>query len=453
LHTEVREKNDTLEKVMDLKILEALLLRPPFDLTHLTAEEQFARIKDKAAAGHSIVTEAALLERLKESKKTGKPLRVKFGIDPTGPQIHVGHAVSLINLRRLLRMGHEIHLIIGDFTAMVGDPGERMDARPPLSAEQVRENMATYAAQASRILDLNAPHVHLHYNSAWLGKHSLSKWLSITKAISVNSLLQREDFRKRLDSGLHLSLAEFEYALLMGYDSVELKPDLEVGGMDQFLNFHFCRQMMEQAGQKPECFLTFDLLPGTTGERDAEGRLGKMSKSRGNYISMEAAPADMYGKVMSIPDEVMWIWYRELTEASSQELAWLKEEVSSGRLHPKEAKQLLARVVVATFHPHEPGAVENAEKDFNSKFGKAAQAVPESVGQVDSNAGKTLADLLKLASGESSSQVLRLVKQKGIHILEGEAYKPIEEPALKSAAGEFKGKYLKIGKLKFYQVV
>src|ERR1019366_3609089 len=132
-------------------------------------------------------------------KASGKPLRVKFGIDPTGPEIHIGHAVPLINLRRLLRMGHEIHVIIGDFTAMVGDPGERMDSRPPLTQEQVRENMATYAAQASRILDLQAPHVHLHYNSSWLGKHSLAKWLSITKAISVNSLLQRDDFRKRLD--------------------------------------------------------------------------------------------------------------------------------------------------------------------------------------------------------------------------------------------------------------
>ncbi len=402
---------------MDLKNLENGLLHPPQDLSVLSAEEQFRLIKDKAAAGHSIVSEAALVERLKESKSSGKPLKIKFGIDPTGPQIHIGHAVPLINLRRLLRMGHEIHVIIGDFTAMVGDPGERMDARAPLTSEQVGENMATYAAQASRIIDFSSKHVHLHYNSAWLGKLSLSKWMAVTKGITVSSLLQRDDFRKRMEGGHSLSLAEFEYVLLMGYDSVEIKPDIEIGGMDQFLNFHFCRNMMEMAGQRPECIITNDLLPGTNGEKDAEGRLGKMSKSRGNYIAVESPAADMYGKVMSIPDEVMWIWYRELTEISSADLDALKKAVEGSSVHPKEAKQLLARVVVATFHPNEPGALENAEKDFNSKFGKAAQLVPDSVQEVaktDAKVGELLAGVKKV----SMRQARQVREQNGLQILD-----------------------------------
>jgi tyrosyl-tRNA synthetase len=437
---------------MDLRSLEESLLHPPQDLKSLSAEEQFARIKEKAAPGHSIVTEEGLLERLKESKKNGKPLKIKFGIDPTRPDIHIGHAVSLINLRRLLRMGHEIHVIIGEFTAMVGDPGGRMDDRPPLSADQVRENMATYAGQVSRIIDLKAYGVHLHYNSAWLGKLGLGKWLAITKGISVNSLLQREDFRKRMEGGHSLSLAEFEYALLMGYDSVELKPDVEVGGMDQFLNFHICRNMMENAGQRPECFVTFDLLPGISGERDSEGRLAKMSKSLGNYIPVEATPADMYGKVMSIPDEVMWIYFRELTEISQVQLTELRTGVASGAHHPKEAKAMLARLVVANFHPHEPGAVESAEKDFNSKFGKNAQLVPEHVEVISPVSGQTLGEALKLASGESATQLVRLIKQKGLVILQGEAYAPLEEAALKQKLDLYSGQVFKIGKLRYFKV-
>lgn len=437
---------------MEFKALEKYLLDPPHDLRQLSAEEQFNLIKEKAAPGHSIVTESGLLELLKESKKSGRPLKVKLGIDPTSPSIHLGHGIPLINLRRWLRMGHEIHLIVGDFTAMVGDPGGRMDGRPPLSADEVRENMATYAGQASRILDLQAYGVHLHYNAAWLGKLSLGKWLAITKGISVNALLQREDFRKRLEGGHALSLAEFEYALLMGYDSVELKPDVEIGGIDQFLNFHFCRNMMEHAGQRPECFVVNELLPGTSGEHDSEGRLAKMSKSRGNFIAVEAPPNEMYGKVMSVPDEVMWIWYRELTEIAARDLEALKAQVESGALHPKEAKQLLARVVVATFHSQEPGAVEAAEKDFNSKFGKSAQKVPENVEVLSHGPGQTLGEALKQATGESMSQLSRLSKQKGLAILSGEDYSAMDEAALRLPAATYTQQYLKVGKLRYFKV-
>jgi tyrosyl-tRNA synthetase len=435
----------------DLKALEARLLSPVPDLSGLSGEEQFALIKEKAAAGNSIVTEAGLLARLKDAKAKGLALKFKLGIDPTGPDIHIGHAISLINLRRIHRMGHAIQFVIGDFTAMVGDPGGRMDSRPPLTREGVEANMASYEAQAGSVLDLKAPRVTRHFNSEWLGSLTLTDWLRITSKIGVSQLLQREDFRKRLDDGLPLSLAEAEYALLMGHDSVVLKSDVEVGGMDQFLNFHFCRNMMEAAGQVPESFVCFDLLPGTTGEKDEQGRLRKMSKSRGNYIPLNASAADKYGKVMSVPDDVMWIWFREITEIRAAELAGLKAEVESGRLHPKEAKHLLARVVTATFHGYDLKLVQEAEEAFKGKFGKAAQLVPDDAKEITLAAGSKVIDALHAALGESTSQIRRLVGQKGVQWLEEDAYVAMPEAALSQGSESLDGKVVKVGKLRYFR--
>lgn len=436
----------------DLASLEARLLAPLPDLSTLSPEEQYAYIEEKAAQGtEAIVTKAQLLERLKKAKKSGQPLRFKLGIDPTGPEIHLGHAIPLINLRRVHRMGHAIDLLFGDFTAMVGDPGGRMDERPALTADDVRKNVATYERQASHVLDLRAERVKIHYNSAWLGKLSLTEWLKLTKGIGVSALLQREDFRKRLEAGLPLSLAEAEYALLMGYDSVELKSDVEVGGVDQFLNFHFCRNMMEAAGQEPESFVCFDLLPGTSGEKDEQGRLRKMSKSRGNYIAVEASPEDKYGKVMSVPDEVMWVWYREITEIRAPELAALKAEVAGGRLHPKEAKRLLARVVVATFHGYDKATVEKAQAAFDQKFGAAKVLVPEDTVDVKLDASAKVQAVLAAATGQSGSNVRRLVQQKGVHKLEGEEYLPIAEDLLNQPASALAGAVIKVGKRQYFR--
>jgi tyrosyl-tRNA synthetase len=334
---------------------------------------------------------------------------------------------------------------------MVGDPSGRMDERPPLTAEDVKRNVATYSDQAARVLDLKAERVKVHYNSAWLAKLTLSDWLKITKSIGVSALLQREDFRKRLDAGQPLSLAEAEYALLMGYDSVELKSDVEVGGMDQFLNFHFCRDMMTAAGQEPESFVCFDLLPGTSGEKDEQGRLKKMSKSRGNYIAVTAPADDMYGKVMSVPDEVMWVWFREITEMRQAELEALKAEVASGALHPKEAKRLLARVVVATFHGYDKATVEKAQAAFDQKFGAGKSLVPDDVKAVSLEAGAKVLAALAAATGESGGQVKRLVAQKGVHILKGEAYEPIAEALLNDDAAALKGAVIKVGKRNYFK--
>ena len=438
---------------LDLASLEARLLAPLPDLSHLSAEEQFAAIEEKAGLGESVVTKAQLLERLKQSKKIGKPLRFKLGIDPTGPEMHLGHAISLINLRRIHRMGHAVDLLFGDFTALVGDPSGRMDGRPDLTVEDVRRNMETYARQAERGLDLKSERIKIHHNSAWLGSLTLSDWLKLTKGIGVSQLLQREDFRKRLDAGAPLNLAEAEYALLMGYDSVKLASDVEVGGMDQFLNFHFCRDMMAAAGQIPESFVCFDLLPGTTGERDEQGRLRKMSKSRGNYIAVEAAADEKYGKVMSVPDEVMWVWYRELTEIRAKELLALKEEVGTGRLHPKEAKRLLARAVVATFHGYDAAVVAGAQAAFDQKFGASKVLVPEDTKTLPFDPGSKLLDVLREASGRSGAQLRGAVEQGGVSSLKGGAYQPVLLEHLVLLSGAFfaaHGNVIKIGKKDYY---
>lgn len=431
---------------LDLGSLEARLLAPLPDLSALSAQEQYDLIAEKAAQGESIVTKAGLLEKLKKSKASGKPLRFKLGIDATTAQIHIGHAIPLINLRRILKMGHALDLIFGDFTAMVGDPGGRMDERPALTAEQVQANVATYAEQAGRVLNLKSPGITVHYNSSWLGKLTLSDWLKVTKGVGVSALLQREDFRKRMEQGLPLSLAEAEYALLMGYDSVTLDTDVEVGGMDQFLNFHFCRNLMGSAGQVPECFVCYDLLPGTTGERDEQGRLKKMSKTGGNHIAVASEPADHYGKAMSVPDDTMWVWFRELTEIRADELAQLKAEVEEGRLHPKDAKRLLARLVVAIFNGYDKAAVEKAQAAFNQKFGAGKALVPDDAKNVSVEAGTKVLAALAAALGGSSGQLRRLVEQKGVHLLKGEEYQPIAEALLTEDAAVLKGQVIKVGK-------
>jgi tyrosyl-tRNA synthetase len=381
--------------ISDLKALERRLLSPEADLRHLTAEGQYERIMVKVAEHpEGVVTPEDLLERLRSSKKTGIPLKVKLGIDPTGPDIHIGHAVTLINLRLFQRMGHKIQLVIGDFTGMIGDPSGRVDARPALTEDEMRQNMSTYDEQAARIIDLRAADIERHYNSEWMNKISMKQWAGILKEISASELLQREDIRTRLEKGYGISMAELEYALFMGYDSVVLVPDIEIGGLDQYLNMHMCRKMMSNAGQKPEIIITYNLLAGTTGVRDEEGRLLKMSKSYGNYIPITAAPEDMFGKVMSIPDEVMWVWYRELTEITPEELRELKGAVEAGNVHPKDAKALLARVVVGTFNHYSREVIEKANADFNEKFGKKAVLVPESAVVVEVQPEEALIDVL-----------------------------------------------------------
>jgi tyrosyl-tRNA synthetase len=435
-----------------LSELERRLLNPEPDLRHLSAEQQYEKISARVSdLNEPVVSPNDLLGRLKRSKTTGVPLSVKFGIDPTGPDIHVGHAVSLLNLRLFQRMGHKVILVIGDFTGMVGDPSGRLDGRPALTEDEVRANMATYEEQAARIIDLKDASIERHYNSEWMSRLGMREWVEILKQVSVGDLLQREDFRQRISSGQRLSMAELEYALFMGYDSVVLNPDIELGGVDQYLNMHVCRQMMANARQTPEIIISYNLLAGANGERDEQGRYVKMSKSRGNYIPLTAEPAEMYGKVMSVPDEVMWGWYRELTDIAPEDLKTLKALVESNELHPKEAKQLLARVVVGVFNHFDPAAIKAAENDFSEKFGKDAVLVPENIETIRIDSDESLIERLTKVTNRSKSDIRRLVQQQGIRLLDDKQYVPLGADDLLLPLARFEDRVMKIGKRHFYK--
>jgi tyrosyl-tRNA synthetase len=442
----------SIEKTF-IENLEEKLLHPILDLSDLSAEQQHERIMARVGdIPESVISPDDLLERLRLSKKTGVPLSVKFGIDPTGPDIHIGHAVPLINLRLFQRMGHKVKLVIGDFTGMIGDPSGRDDARAALTREDIERNMITYENQASRIIDLRDPIVEKHYNSKWMDQLTMRSWVEIIKHISASALLQRDDFRKRLTAGQGFSIAEMEYAIFMGYDSVMLNPDIEMGGVDQYLNMHMCRQMMANAGQKPEIVISYNLLSGTTGEKDAQERFIKMSKSRGNYIPITADPPDMYGKVMSIPDEVMWIWYRELTEITPEDLVSLKAQVLEEKIHPKSAKQLLARTIVGIFNNFDAEIIRLAEDDFNSKFGKHTALIPEDMKTIPIVEGESLIETLARASGESKGYIRRLVQQQGIRFLKDAEYIVLSLDNLNSPGQEWTERVVSVGKRHYYKL-
>ncbi len=368
--------------------------------------------------------------------------------------MHLGHAVPILMLRRFQQMGCKIQFVVGDFTARIGDPTGRMTARPILTEEQIQENMKSYFEQAGLILDLRNPGVETYYNSEWLSKMTMREWLPLLQRISASQVFQREDFQRRLKGGGSISMAELMYALFMAYDSVVLKPDVEVGGIDQFLNLYWCREMMRLEGLKSEIFVVTNLLAGTSGGIDSEGRIVKMSKSLRNYISIKEEPSEMYGKVMSIPDEVMWIWFRELTEISSSELKELKSRVQSGDVHPMEAKRMLARVIVGTFNHYDKGIISEAERRFNQKFGKQKQLVPGDIETVTAPSGSKLIDVLSEATGESKSSLRRMLtssEKGGIRILRGDNYSPLTMDDLNSqiTGDEI---IIRVGKRRYYKI-
>lgn len=437
-----------------IETLEERLLNPEPDLSYLSARQQYELILSKVSnLPEPIITPEGLLEKLQESKETGRPLRIKFGIDPTGPDIHIGHTVSLINLSTIQRMGHIVILLIGDFTALVGDPSGRKDSRPLLTLDEIHQNMATYEHQAARVIELTGSNIERRYNSEWMHDLSISNWVEVIRKVSVSELLQRKDFKARLEVGSGFSVAELEYILYMAYDSVALQPDIEVGGTDQFLNFHMCRQLMVNAGLDPEVAITYNLLPGTTGLRDEAGELVKMSKSLGNDIPVTAKPSEMYGKTMSVPDEVMWVWFRELTDITLNELEQLQVYVDEGKIHPKDVKQLLARVVVGVYNYFDAGTIRAAENDFNAKFGKEKELIPDSTQPIVVEANTPLIELMSQATDKSRSELRRLVTQQGIYLLKGVNYVPITAEELHALPSDLDGDIVRIGKRHYFRLV
>lgn len=381
-----------------------------------------------------LLIEADWVKKLAKSAATGVPLRIKLGLDPTAPDIHLGHTVVLNKLRQLQDLGHTVIFLIGDFTSMIGDPSGRNATRPPLTPEQIKVNAETYYNQASLILDESK--TEIRYNSEWCDPLGARGMIQLASRYTVAQMLERDDFTKRYNSGTPISVHEFLYPLMQGYDSVALKSDLELGGTDQKFNLLVGRALQKEYGQEPQCILTMPLLVGLDG-------VDKMSKSKNNYIGITEAPNEMFGKVMSISDEMMWTWYDLLSFQSIEAIAALKAEVASGR-NPRDAKVALAQEIVARFHSQ--SAAEQALEAFNHR---AKGGVPDDIPSITvelSPATSTLGGILKAAGlVESASEANRAIDQGGFK-LNGEV---VKDRGLKLPAGEY---LMQVGKRRFAKV-
>jgi tyrosyl-tRNA synthetase len=408
------------------------MTQPPFK----TVDEQLAYLKKGVA---EIIPEADLKLKLENSLKTGKPLRVYLGVDPTAPDIHLGHTVVLRKLKHFQDLGHTAIFLIGDFSAMIGDPTGRSETRPPLSREEVEVNAKTYLAQVFKLLD--ADKTEVRYNSEWLDKLSSYDVVRLCGHYRLARMLEREDFRKRLADNQPISVHELLYPLLTAYDAVALRSDVEIGATEQKFNLLVHRDIQREYGLPSEVALTMPILVGLDGQR-------KMSKSLGNYVGITETPDEIFGKLMSIPDALMWSYYELVTDRTPAEIQALKEQVSSGRVHPMDLKMKLASEVIADFHGE--NAAHKAGENFQRVF-RDRQAPSEApVHKVPRGPAKKLAALLaELQLAPSKSEADRLVKQGGVEIDGVAAGDPRQEVDL-SEAREF---LVRAGKKKFLRVV
>jgi tyrosyl-tRNA synthetase len=319
-------------------------------------DEQLAYLRKGAA---EIIRESDLRERLEKSRQSGKPMRVKAGFDPTAPDLHLGHTVLMRKLKHFQDMGHTVIFLIGDFTGLIGDPTGRTATRPPLSREQIDQNAETYKAQVFKILDRDKTEVR--FNSEWLGKLGYEGFVRLAAKFTVSQMLEREDFHKRFEEEKPIAMHELLYPIAQGYDSVALEADVELGGTDQKFNLLMGRELQRHYGQLPQIVLTTPLLEGTDGVQ-------KMSKSYGNYIGITEPPQEIFGKIMSISDELMWRYYELVTDVSVADIEHMKREVASGQAHPMKLKQELGKRIVADFHS--PQAAEQAAQDWSRMFQK-----------------------------------------------------------------------------------
>ena len=370
-------------------------------------DEQIAYIRKGAA---EIIRESELRAKLEKSRTTGKPLRVKLGMDPTAPDLHLGHTVVLRKLKHFQDLGHTVIFLIGDFTGMIGDPTGRSATRPPLTREQIDQNAETYKAQVFKILD--PVKTVVDFNSRWFSKFSAEDFIRLTAKYTVSQMLEREDFHKRFHEEKPIAMHELIYPLAQGYDSVALESDVELGGTDQKFNLLVGRELQRAYGQESQVVLTTPILEGLDG-------VNKMSKSLGNAVGIHEPPMEMYGKIMSISDEMMWRYYELLTDISSSEIAKMKQDAASGAAHPMTLKKELARTIVADFHSAEAGV--KAGEDWAKQF--QAREVPDSVEEVETAIettpdGKVRLDklLAKIGLAESVSDASRKLKQRSVKV-------------------------------------
>jgi len=399
-------------------------------------EEQLAYLKKGVA---EIVPEAELRAKLEKSLKTGKPLRVKLGVDPTAPDIHLGHTVVIRKLKHFQEMGHTAVFLIGDFTAMVGDPTGQSETRPPLTREQVNANAETYLEQVFKILDREK--TEIRYNSEWLEKLSSYDIVRLCAKYRVARMLEREDFRKRITEQQPISVHEFLYPLLVAYDSVVLEADVELGATEQKFNLLIGREIQREYNQELQIAVMMPILVGLDGQR-------KMSKSLGNYVGITEPPVEMFGKMMSIPDELMWSYYELVTDRTPAEIAELNKEVKSGKLHPMDAKMRLAEEVVSGFHGQEAGrkAAENFQRVFRDR--QAPEEAP--VQRIGTGPAKKLTTLLvELKLAPSKSEAERLIKQKGVEI-DGNS---VEDARLEMDLSKPREFLIRAGKKKFARLI
>ncbi|MGB6101586.1 MAG: tyrosine--tRNA ligase [Comamonas sp.] len=370
--------------------------------------------------------------KLARAEATGQPLRIKLGLDPTAPDIHIGHTVVLGKMRQLQDLGHQVIFLIGDFTTLIGDPSGRNATRPPLTAEQIRANAETYFAQAKLVLDESR--TEIRYNSEWSDPLGARGMIQLAAKYTVARMMERDDFNKRFKAGQSISVHEFLYPLMQGYDSVALKSDLELGGTDQKFNLLVGRHLQQEYGQEPQCILTMPLLVGLDG-------VDKMSKSKNNYIGITEDANTMFAKVLSISDELMWDWYTLLSFKSLQDIAALKAEVAGGR-NPKEAKVMLAREITARFH--NAAAADAAEQDFQNR---SKGGVPDEMAEVRlSGAPLGMGIVLKQAGlAPSTSEANRLIDGGGVRVDGG----VVSDRGLKLTAGTY---VVQVGKRKFARV-
>ncbi len=399
-------------------------------------DEQIAYLKKGAA---EIIPENELKTKLEQSAKTGRPLRAYLGVDPTAPDIHLGHTVVLRKLKHFQDLGHTAIFLIGDFSAMIGDPTGQSETRPPLTREQVDANAQTYLAQVYKILDREKTEVR--YNSEWLGKMSSYDVVRLCGHYRLARMLEREDFRSRLDKNLPISVHELLYPLLTAYDAVALESDIELGATEQKFNMLVHREIQREYGQAPEVVLTMPILVGLDGER-------KMSKSLGNYVGITEAPGQMFGKLMSISDELMWSYYDLLTDFGPHVILRLREEVRTGTLHPMDAKMRLAHAVIAGFHGED--AAKKATDEFQRVF-RDRQAPTEVPMKKLACSGPTRVSTLLFISdlAPSRSEAERLIKQGGVEV-DGQRVEDVKREIDLSKPTEF---LLRAGKKKFLRIV
>ena len=374
---------------------------------------------------------------LKELQAKGKPLRIKAGFDPTAPDLHLGHTVLLYKMKQFQDLGHEVIFLIGDFTGMIGDPTGRSETRKNLTPDEVKENAKTYLEQVYKILD--SEKTIISYNREWMRKFTSVNMIELAAQYTVARMLERDDFQKRLAKNLPVSIHELMYPLIQGYDSVALKSDVELGGTDQKFNLLVGRDLQRAYGQKPQIVLTMPLLEGTDGVQ-------KMSKSLGNSIGVFDPPNEMFGKIMSISDDLMWRYYELLSQVSMDELSWLKEQAKSGTLNPKNAKMNLAKEIVTRYHSSD--LAESAIIEFENVFKK--KNIPEDIPIIIGWGSEpyNICNILKDNKLTDSTSAARRLIQQGSVTVNGEKVEDVNQ--------EFSGdqEYLiKVGKKRFLKIV